>query len=647
MSQVQSEKSAARLSVRNIGGINRTEVTFSPGVTILAGRNATNRTSLLQAIMAVLGSDQVTLKGDASEGHVELSLDGETYTRELERHGETVIADGDPYLDDPEVADLFAFLLESNEARRAVERGDDLREIIMRPIDTQAIESEIADLAERRREIDRELDDLDSLEQHLPELEEERQQLSDRIERKREELAETEARIEEVDSDIESTQEEKADLDGKLDELSDVRTEYEETRSSLRTQRESIEALEAELEELESELETLPETPMAEAGGLEGQIERLRERKRSLDSTVSELQTVIQFNEDMLAGEGSEVIAALQEDDSGSVTDQLVEDRAVACWTCGTEVEQEQITDTLDRLRDLYQEKLDERKGVQSDIDDLKTEKISYEEKQRQRDQLENRIEQTRSELERRRERVEQLEGEPERLEERIGELEAEVDALQSDTNEELLDLHKQANQQEFELGRLEDDLAEVEAEIQELEAELDRRGALEDERESIVEDLENLRTRIDRIESESVEQFNDHMETLLDILEYENLERIWIERRQATGSGRRESVDDSVFDLHVVRRSEDGASYEDTVDHLSESEREITGIVFAFAGYLTHDLHEVVPFMLLDSLEAIDAERIAELIEYVDDYADHTVVALLPEDAQAVPETYEHVQEI
>ena len=50
--------------------------------------------------------------------------------------------------DDPELADLFAFLLESNEARQAVARGDDLRETIMRPIDTDEIESLDADAAE-------------------------------------------------------------------------------------------------------------------------------------------------------------------------------------------------------------------------------------------------------------------------------------------------------------------------------------------------------------------------------------------------------------------------------------------------------------------------------------------------------------------
>ena len=95
------------VSVRNIGGIDQTEVAFKPGATILAGRNATNRTSLLQAIMAALGSDDISMKADADEASVDLTLDGETYTRRLERQNGTVHLSGEPYLEDSTLADLF------------------------------------------------------------------------------------------------------------------------------------------------------------------------------------------------------------------------------------------------------------------------------------------------------------------------------------------------------------------------------------------------------------------------------------------------------------------------------------------------------------------------------------------------------------
>lgn len=117
-------------------------------MTVLKGENATNRTSLLRAIMAALGSDQVSVKGDADEAFVELEIDGETYTRKLSRNGSMIQATGEPYLDGPKLADLFAFLLECNEARRAVVNKDDLRELIMRPVDTDEIQREIDRLME-------------------------------------------------------------------------------------------------------------------------------------------------------------------------------------------------------------------------------------------------------------------------------------------------------------------------------------------------------------------------------------------------------------------------------------------------------------------------------------------------------------------
>jgi uncharacterized protein YbaR (Trm112 family) len=86
---------------------------------------------------------------------------------------------------------------------------------------------------------------------------------------------------------------------------------------------------------------------------------------------------------------------------------------------------------------------------------------------------------------------------------------------------------------------------------------------------------------------------------------------------------------------------------YEDTVDTLSESEREVIGLIVALAGYLTHDVRESVPFMLLDSLEAIDSNRIAALVDYLADWATYLVVALLPEDARALSEDYERVDAI
>ena len=96
MSQSRVTEEHAELRVENVGGIDTTEIVLSPGVTSLTGRNATNRTSLLQALMATLGSEHVSLKGDADHGKVSLTLDSKTYTCTLERRNGIVVFDSDP-----------------------------------------------------------------------------------------------------------------------------------------------------------------------------------------------------------------------------------------------------------------------------------------------------------------------------------------------------------------------------------------------------------------------------------------------------------------------------------------------------------------------------------------------------------------------
>jgi DNA repair exonuclease SbcCD ATPase subunit len=650
MTDSQGLERGAQVRVENVGGIDETAVDVTPGVTVLAGRNATNRTSLLRAIMGVLGSDGVTLKGDADEGRVTLTLDGERYTRTLTRTGDGVAAGGEPYLADPELADLFAFLLESNEARRAVARADGLRDLIMRPVDTEAIQADIEECKRERRRVESDLEDLEDLKAELPDLERERTRLDAEIESKRETLAETEAELEDLDADVDvddprpEQEQEQGELSARLADLREQRADLERVRSDIDLQRESIESLTAERRELEREREDLPAEGAAPEE-LDDDISRLRDRTERLERDVSDLQDVIQFNEELLAG-GEDSVAAALADGIGSVTDDLV-DETVVCWTCGTEVATERITETLDRLRSLRQEKLDTIRAIEADLTELRETRQDRRERRQRRETLERRLEELDEELDRREARLEDLRGERDRLNDAIDDLESEVARLEDEEFGAVLDLHREANRLEFELRDLETERDDVTERIDAIERRLAEEESLRAEREELEAELRDLRTRIDRIERRSVEQFNDHMDAVLDRLGYANLERIWIERITREGSEGRRTVDRTAFELHVVRSTDSGATYEDTVDHLSESEREVTGLVFALAGYLVHEVYETVPFMLLDSLEAIDAARIANLVEYVADYPTFLVVALLPEDAQALDDGYDRITDI
>ena len=637
----------ATLWAENIGGIDETTVSFSPGVTVLVGRNATNRTSFLQAVMAALGSENVAVKGDAEEAVVELSVGDETYTRRFHRRGDGIASSGEPYLDDPDPADLFAFLLESNEARRAVAVNADLREVIMRPVDVEDIQSEIDRLVDRRDALQTELDEIESLKQKLPPLEEKRSDLRSRIEDKKAELSAKQEELASADATVDESRDETSDLDEKLEQLGSKRSTLDDIRYEIETEQESLEAITRDQREIETELADLPDVPAGKIDELESEIRQLREKEQRVTSRVNELQSVIGFNEEMLDDAGSGAFDELGDEDAEDVTGELLAADDVTCWTCGSNVEREQIKATLEQLRDRSQTAVGKANELEREIAELETEKDEYERSQRERDRLEERLSEIQREQEEIEARIESLRERRETLIEEIEAIQAEVEELESDDYSAVLDLHKEVNQLEYELGKLENDFERVDGNVTEIEDRIADQNEIEREREAVSDEIESLRTKIERIEEDAVEQFNEHMDNVLELLDYDNLERIWIERVQREVREGRRKVTKTVFELHVIRTSASGAAYEDTVDHLSESEREVTGLVFALAGYLAHEVYETVPFVVLDSLEAIDSDRIATLVEYLDDYTGYLLVALLPEDAAALSDEYERVAEI
>ncbi|WP_148416136.1 archaea-specific SMC-related protein [Haloferax sp. KTX1] len=619
---------AATVRIRNIGGIDERTVRLDPGVTVLTGRNATNRTSFLRALMGACGSDAVSLKGDADEGTVELELDGRTYTRILSRENGTVSTDGTPYLRDTTTADRFAFLLGSNEARRAVVAERDLHDVIMAPVDTEAIEAEIERLRSRRSQVETRLDSLDSLEADRRSLESKRDDLEAEIEELEAERDDLEAEIDAEDRTVETQRENQAALDEVLSDLQSARSDLETVRFRLQSERESVESLREERGELQTELDSF-DAEAVDPGEASDRIESIRSRIESLNSTISELQTVVQYTEDVLDGKADLVEDSLGPvDGDGSVTDRLVSSETTTCWTCGTEVDRDQIRGTTDRLREVRDEKREERAELRRELDELERSMRAAE----------------RAERDRRTGQIESLTERREELAERVEALEADASDLRGQADGDLIELHKELNEVEFALDRKRDELASVHDDLDALDARFDEREELEAEREQVDEDLETARTRIRSLTTAAAESFNEEMETVLGLLGYDNIERVWLERVERRVREGRRKVDKTQFELHIVRASDSGAVYEDSIDHLSESEREVVGLVFALAGYLVHEVYETVPFMLLDSVEAIDAERIAALVDHFEQYSTFLVAALLPEDAQALDASYRRV---
>jgi DNA repair exonuclease SbcCD ATPase subunit len=627
-------KRTCRVEIKNLGGIESLGLEIQSGVSLLAGENATNRTSLLQSIAAALGGEQsaATLKTDSKKGYVSVTLGQEEFTREYTRSPAGVSRSGSPYTDDADIVDTFVSLFADNPARLAVTRGDDLRDLLMQPVDIKEIQHRIQTLQTRRSTLQNEIKEVEKQENELPALTERKRELKEDIESLEGRIEELESEIAEESSDDDEQQDE---LEALREELTAVESHLEELEQKLQFRRNERSKLEAELADLRDEQDSFQDS-----NTLAADIERKQQKRDSIRAHIRELrtatedrQTVIDTNERLLENgldtfsDTSEVAGALDP-----------RSQSIECLICGTTVERGTVTDRLDTLQTVVADQRTERKETERQLSDIEDELTTLKRKKSRQEEITSRIEEIESQLETHDTRVEELETERERQEAVITELEDDLHALEekgqsSETDTRDDSLHGKLSAQERERGRVENELDRVTTRIEEIESLREKREQKEDELNSVREELEALRGRIDNRERDLVETLNEMMEDIIDLLGYRNISRVWLERLTDDGGS------ETSFDLHIVRETADGTVYEDTVDTLSESEREVIGVVVALAGYLVHDLDEVAPFLLFDSIEMIDADRMAALLDYIttNTQAEYLLVALLSKDATAL----------
>lgn len=613
------------ISVEHIGGIDHCTLTMAPGVTILEGRNATNRTSLLTAIADVLGGSPAGLKSDADHGEITLRLDdNRTYTRRYERHATGFSTEGEQLTDQRDLIDLFVRILEDNPVRSAVERGDDLQDILMKPIDTAEIERQIRDLESHRAERGERLAEIEREQSRLPTLEEQRSDLEAELEAIREEIAQINEEIDEY----EANETEVAQAEELLGELESHRQDLRELNATITQQNEYLADLRATREDVDAELTSLT-VPAADLDAIETELDSLQRERRTLENSIDDLQRIIRFNDQLVTGDDV-AVPGLTEGDAPAQLDPR--SKRIECWTCGSEVQQGAILDKLETLREVVQDRQHTKREIDAEIDRLETQRREIQQVIDQEASLEQQLAQVEEEIDIRETKRRDLEAERDEKQAAIEAVEARVEETEELRESDLVAAYQQLSELEYERGQLEQSLDDVAAEIDEIESLVSDRESITAERDAIEEELASLRSRIGDLEQAVVAEFNDHMEAVLDVLAYENLARVWIERKVD------EATDNAAFDLHIVRETSDGAVYEDSIKTLSESEREVIGLVVALSGFLAHDVAAEVPFMLLDSLEAVDADRLASFIDYVADHVRFLVVALLPEDAAVFP---------
>lgn len=563
------------IDIENIAGIERGTATLDDGVNAVRASNWQGKSSFLKAIKAAFGIDRPLREG-ADRGRVTIESDHWTSTVTFERDGPTVLREGSPVLDteyDRVRIELFAALDETNPIRRAVRNGDDLNDLLTRPLDVEAIDESIAEIKRQRSGVETNLERARKAADRLPGVRERVVALEAEIERLEDQQASLPA-----DGEANNTREELSERRAERDRLVDRIERLENTTDRIEEQ---LESTRAELDDIEVEDPT----------AIEEEIEAVRSEYASVERRAELLQDLYTANKRFFESEAHDALAAVQHD--------LLND-SVECWVCGQNTERSSIEGSLDALAERVTELQDEAREYEDRLEDLETRREAIAQRRTRSEELKRKVATLR---ERRADRLESLESTRERLED----LESEIAEL-SETAESETDARTDV---ESELKYTRSKLADRREELADLEAEAERQERLQAEYDEMTAEIERLRTRKERIRRETREAFKREMTDLLEVFD--------------TGFEAARLTD--TFELVVAREGR-----ETDLDALSQGERELLGIVVGIAGYEAFDVGSVLPVLLLDNLGVLTDRNVEALIEHLRPRADYVVFTSYPE---------------
>jgi len=564
------------ITIDNIGGIRHAETTLEDGVNAVRAPNWQGKSSFLYALETVFGTEK-RLTENADHADVTLEIDDTTYAIELKRRGQSIQKSGNPYLTD-EVdlvcADLFAFLDETNEIRQAVDRGDNLEDLLTRPLDFEQIDDQITELKTERDQVDTELSRAEKAADRLPSLQEKVTQL--------------ESDLEDLHTEWESIDHETTEQNDAQERLSSLRASLSQTKRAIDRHESSLETAEKLLNEKRAELEELevPEYEDVEA--------ELSERQDELEAVRADrdlLSSLYEYTHRVLEQDRLDLITDLSR---GVLADSF------NCWVCGHETTRDSVEENLGDLEDRLEQLRAREASLEDNVEELREKQSTLKTAERKQRDLTTRI----SELEG---QVASAEEDLADARDRRSDLEVEIDEVAdtiSTTEDEVTDLRSDIKYKEAELE-------DAQADLKKAKDEAAQRDTLQEERNSLSEEIETLRTRKERVKGDTRDAFDRALDDILERFD------VGFETARLTES----------FDLIVAR-----GGREASLDALSEGERQLLGIIAALAGYEAFNVADRLPIMLLDSHAGLDDTHIHHLVEYLSTRVDVLVLTAYPE---------------
>lgn len=564
------------LVLTNIAGIRQGEAQLAPGVNAVRASNWQGKSSFLAGIKAAFGTATPLTEGNSS-GQVMLQTEDDEITIKLERTNGKVSRSGQPYLNeqyDRVCAELFAFLDEESEIRQAVRTGENLEDLLTRPLDFENIDEQIAALKTERDQVEQEL--------------ERAEQAADRLQQRQQRVTRLEADLDELRAEHDALDENAGGDDDAREQLSELRAERNQVTTTINRLETTAERIRETLADKRADLESLA---VPADDDLEDELDRLQADLRELERDKELLQAIYEANKRVLDEGRIELLADVSHD---MLTD------SVTCWLCGSDVTRNDIEEQLATFDERIADLQSKAAGVRERVDEFEAKREERRTARRREAELTDRIADLESRLAETEESLATARERRDDLASRIEELAAEVNS----TEDRLTDLKSEIKYTEAEL-------ADAREELEEAEALAEQRGMLEDEYESLTDEITDLRTRKDTVKRQTREAFSAALADLLDRFD------TGFETARLT----------STFDLVVAREGR-----EVQLDTLSEGERELLGFVAALAGYDAFDVGERVPVMLLDGLGGLASDNLQILVEYLADRTEYLVLTAYPE---------------
>lgn len=648
MSSQMPNAESLDIKISNLGGIEYREAEIPPGITVLSGPNATNRSSFLRALATAFGVDAATLQANKDEGYVSMNIDDAEYTRTFGTTSSGVQPGGDTFTEGTSAQRELAFLLKSHPIRQLI-RGDfsatELRDELMAPVDTAAIQRRISELEEEKHELNAELDEIAKIKDRHTENQTRVEELDTKLDRLKSEREDLEQRVEEAeesDPDITDTitalsntleqkKSEQSNLEANILEY-DKRIEYsKEDLKNLSGESTDPTEIEEQIEELTDERSTLRE----EKKRLERQSRNIEKLTQTVESvildqeSITDIATNYPIDPEIL--ENGPLGSAVSSNEP--VTDALVDSDEKTCPVCGTQVSSDQLNDVRRQLTTVA-EPIEERlESVEENIQLVNNDRRRLRNQKQKIKQNAEAIDEAQQEINTCQQRKQEASADLETVKAEIAELEEDLEAAREEKNEAYIQAREELNEVKNTIDRTTAQIDSLEKDISKAADKVSRKDDVEAERDQVQTDLIAEREKVSTLESELANTITQELETVVDLLDYENIEMVRVDTKYSGPQQDR----DTEFDLTISRHTDATTYVDNDLDHFSESERAVLGLVVALAAYLVHDVGEIVPVIALDAIEMIDAEKINKLVQHFADRVDYLTVALLQEDAQTV----------